>query len=208
MEKKKIAKTILKSAAVALIPTMFFAVLALISPIGYSVQTRVYSVEKHYELMGTSDYVFAVVSYNCNASFDPMLYPLSWLFGRGYMSGNFSMIYLPYWMTLNTPQGEQYNMPIWGKQKEIENEATMKVVLEEFLINLPIIPAVFFAIELVGRRRLYLWFIGGTVGFIFGSLIGTIIGFFLVAFSTIILLPRLSHRGSRLEAEESRATET
>jgi len=204
MERRKLARAILRSMGVGLVLTMFFGVFALISPSGYKVQARVNSIDRHYELSGTSDYIFAVVNYNCNASFNPLLYPLSWLIGRGYLSGDFSTIYLPYWTTQTTPQGEQYNAPVWGKPEDIENEATMKVILEEFLINLPILPAVFFVIELAGKRSVYLWFLGGTAGFALGSIVGTTaglligtgVGFFFMAFLTTILLPKLRGRGT------------
>jgi len=209
MIKKKLVTGVLKKAVIALVPTLFFGVLALLPSLGYVVQTRVNSIDKHYELYGTSDYVFAVINFKCNASFNPLLYPVSWLSGKGSMRGNFSMIYLPFWRTGVTKEGEQYFFPFWGKQKVIEGEASMKIIMEEFLKNLPFLPAIFFAVELTNRRRLYLLFLGGTAGFVLGSVIGAFVGVSLVAFSTFILMPMLrKHSRANISSPEYQATET
>jgi len=189
MQKKKLFVSVLKKFVIAVVPTLFFGLMALIPPVGYTVQTHLYSMEKHYELAGTSDYIFAVANFNCNASFNPLLYPVSWLSGKGRVQGNFSMIYLPFWTISLTKEGEKYYVPRWGKLKVIESEAAMKVVLETLLGNLPFLFVLFFATELTGRRKIYALFFGGGVGFVFGVL-GVVAGL-LVVFSTVFLLPKL-----------------
>jgi len=194
LRRGKLFVTPLKKAIIALVPTLFFILLAIISPIGYTAQTHVYAIEKHFELMEASGYAFAVVNFNCNVSFNPLLYPISWLSGKGRLSDDLSMIYLPYWTYHygRAAKDKQYALaPTWGKLKDIEGEATMKLVLEEFLINIPILYAAFFAIELKNSRRLYWSFLSGTAGFVFGDMLGVIGGFFLPVFLAILVFPKL-----------------
>jgi len=194
MLNKKLAVSIGRKILIALVATLFFGTIALIPRVGYEPKVRVYlPITKYYQ------YGFAIVDFNCNTSFNPFLYPVSWLFGRGRLSGNFSMIYLP------QSYGGEGGRFTWGKLKVIESEASMKVVLEEFYMNLPILPLIFLAMELVGWRRLYLWFLGGVVGFIFG-VVGVFFGFFIVTFSTSIIFPKLKKTASsRKHALESKA---
>lgn len=190
MNVKKLVTAILGKVGIALVCTLFFVILALIPFIGNMVDVHVYyPIEKHTEFVGDSEYSYAIVRFDANASFNPMLYPLSWLVGRGHISGNFSMVYMPYVTGGRTDYGETPQTTVWGKRTVVQGEAMMKLVIEELLNNLPLLPAIFFAIELVGRRRLYFWFLGGVVGFIFGTLTGVIVGFTCAVFSTIFLSP-------------------
>lgn len=169
----------------ALIATLLFVVVALLPYIGNNVDVNVYfPIERRRVYIGTSEFLYAVVNFDANASFNPLLYPVSWLAGRGSIVGSFSMVYVPYWTggSGNTPP-----TPQWGKPQQIKSEATMKIVIEELLNNLPILPAVFFVVELVERRRFYWWFLGGILGFDFGALTGAIVGFSLAVFSTILV---------------------
>ena len=164
---------------VALFATLIFASVALVPRVGYTSETHLY------ERTSYSQYGFAVVDFGCNASFNPFLYPVTWLFGKGYMSGNFSMVYLP------QSYGGEGGRVTWGKPELIKGEAEMKVVLDQFYMNLPILPALFFAIELAGWRRLYIWFLGGVVGFALSFPLGVFAGLFMAVFLTYFILPKL-----------------
>ena len=190
--KRNWAISLAKRVLVALFVTLIFAPVALVPRVGYTAEARIYARTAYYQ------YGFAIVDFGCNSSFNPFLYPLSWLFGRGYLSGNFSMIYLP------QSYGGSSGHVTWGKPEVIESEAVMKVVLGEFFVNLPILPALFLAIELAGWRRLYLWFLGGAVGFVFAFPFGVFAGLFVAVFSTFVILPKLRkavfNRGRVLES--------
>jgi len=189
MTKKKVALEVLEKVGMAFIFTLLFGCLSLLPYLGNKVDVQVnFPLEKHRIYVGQSENVFAVVRYNANASFNPLLYPLSWFIGRGSLSGNFSMIYLPYWVGGSSVNpGDRPPSPQWGKPDEIEGEAAMKIVIEELLNNVPILPAVFFVFELLERRRLYWWFFGGIMGFDVAALTGAIVGFSIAIISTMLV---------------------
>jgi hypothetical protein len=197
--RKPLLRALLSKIAIALFLTLFFGIFALIPSIGCKIEVYVYRPYlKIHEWVGSAELYYAIITYNANATFNPLLYPASWLTGRAVFSGNYTMVHLPSYV--GSVPGSATS-PRWGKPSEIAQSATMSLILNELFINLPFLPVIFFVIELLNKRVLIAWFFGGVAGFGVAGLIGLLAGIPIAIASTALLLPRLRDFYSRKKIE-------
>jgi hypothetical protein len=180
--------------------TLVFGILALIPSIGCKIEVEVYRpYQKIHEWVGATELYYAIITYNANATFNPLLYPASWLTGQAMLSGNYTMVHVPSYVGGYT--GDAAPSARWGKPSEIAASATMNLILNELFVNLPILPAIFFVIEALNKRILFVWFLGGVAGFGAAGLIGLLAGIPIAVISTALLFPRLRGIYSRKKIE-------
>ena len=198
--RKPLLRALLSKIAIALFLTLFFGIFALIPSIGCKIEVYVYRpYQKIHEWVGSTELYYAFITYNANATFNPLLYPASWLTGRAVFSGNYTMVHVPSYVGGYT--GDASPSPRWGKPSEIAESATMNLILNELFVNLPFLPVIFFVIELLNKRVLFLWFLGGVAGFGVAGIIGLLAGIPIAVVSTALLLPRLREIYSRKKIE-------
>jgi hypothetical protein len=185
-EEKRIV--ILRKALLTLGFTFFFTLLAIFPIVGYYGTVKVTSIK----YFGS----YAYVMYECNATYNPFLYPASWAFSRGQVSGNFTMIALPLAYRGEIPH------PIWGLKKDTQEKAMLLVIGKELQANFPTIFLICLIIEVIGKRILHLALLSGIVGFVMaevmGAFFGLATGIFLVVYvektETGMILRKLWYR--------------
>lgn len=181
--------SLLKKIGIALGITLFFSFLAAFSGIGYHGKASLILPFKEGVLEG--QYSYRIVTYSCNVSFNPFLYPLSWLQGKGHISDIFKMVYLP--QSYGSPSSDVYpyypSGAYWGTHRDMEQEGLMNVVFSQLtLLNALYLFIIIFVIELFGKHGLLLCLLGGTVGFALGGLFGSVVGFVIGALIFVFLI--------------------
>ena len=172
--------------------TLVLGLLALIPNVGYELSIEVYNRDVRYEWIDETEFLYAIVDFHADGVFSPLLYPMSWILGRGSISRNVSMVYLPDWTWGTDPRsGERYTVPRWGKPQAVRDEARMKVAVDELLINIPLLVALSATLVFLIKYRIFLWFSGGVLGFAVAGLVGMIVGLSLGVISAQIALPGL-----------------
>jgi hypothetical protein len=172
----------LKKALIALGLASLLVFLSIFPNVGYSGSAHVDrgDVVKVYELLS----IYAIVKYTYNITYNPFLYPLTWLRGDGSASGSSSMITFPL-------SGSIFVSTVWPGLKEMEEDALMCMALSEIHLNFLMLFLVALAIELAKIRSLFICVFGGVIGFISGGLLGTIGGFFIPFFVIEFIMVRL-----------------
>jgi len=144
--------------------TFLFALSAIFPSIGYTGTFEFVSIERFQQ--------YAIVDFRGNATFNPFLYPASWLFGNGVVSGNYTMVLPPL-----AYSGREIPSPKWGGKEDTMEKAELAVIGREMKANLPLIFLICLAIEIVGKRILYLSFFSGVLGFAMAEVVGAFVGF-------------------------------
>jgi len=142
--------------------TFLFALLAVFPSIGYTGTFEFTSIERFPR--------YAIVQFRGNATLNPVLYPASWVFRGGRISGNYTMILPP------TAYSGEIPRPKWGGREDTREKAELTVIGGELKANLPMIFLVCLIVEVIGRRILYLSILSGVVGFFMAEAVGTFIG--------------------------------
>lgn len=159
--------------------TLFLALLAIFAGLGYSGAAHTKVIERY-----PSGYW--LVDASCNITYNPFLYGFSWSTGRGWFSDNFTIVSTPTFVG-----GGETRHPLWRTPADLEEEATISVILREVFINIPWNFVIILAIELTKTRYFYFCLFGGTIGFSAGEVVGSIVGFFVGALLIAFVLPRL-----------------
>jgi|GEM_PF-3701196 hypothetical protein len=179
---------LLRRALLILGFTFLFTLLAIFPMVGYYGMARINSIE----YFGS----YAYVKFEYEATYNPSLYPASWVFGKGVISGNFTMITLPLAYKGEIPR------PVWGSKKDILDKAMLMIVIGELKANLPTILLICLIIEVIEKRILHLMILSGIVGFfmaeVMGAFIGLATGVFMVIYiertETGVILRRLWYK--------------
>jgi len=122
---------------------------------------------------------------NFSVTFNPFIYPLSWLRGYGNPSGAYLFISEP------TYVGGEFKYPAWRLPADLEDEVMIKVTLQEIPLNILFNFGLFLMVELTRLRVLYFCMLGGVLGFPIGGSIGSVIGFFVGALLGVYVIPRI-----------------
>ena len=145
-----------------------------------------YQVHKVQELSFVPNYYygFAIANFTFDATYNPVLFPFYWLMGKGHISGDFSMKYLPH----GYETGE-HPRPIYGQKPEDRygNYASY-VATWGTLANLVILLIMTVAIELLKHRALYALLFFGMFGFAVAGLTGTVGGLVVGVFVVLYVL--------------------
>jgi|GEM_PF-5764618 hypothetical protein len=162
--------------------TMLFAVVSIFPCLGYVGEAQV-SVE------GSDPLGWLLVRAKCNMTYNPLIFPLTWLSGRGVYSGSFLFWSKPtyYGGQWNARTGAANIGIVWRAPDELENEAISLHFLDEFYKNIPFILILFFVIGLLNVQDLYLALAFGIFGFPLFGTIGTLL-FFSAGYLGLILL--------------------
>ncbi|MEM2703277.1 MAG: hypothetical protein QXR45_08960, partial [Candidatus Bathyarchaeia archaeon] len=111
----------------------------------------------------------------CDMVYNPLLYPSYWIVGRGKITGNFSIMYVP-----EGYKPGEFGGPIWGVKPEERFDFYINYMLFwGILPNLMILLFLSFIIEIIGEKGLYWILFFGIFGFYFLQVTGVIIGIFL-----------------------------
>lgn len=159
--------------------TLSFALLAIFAGTGYSGAAHTKVIERD-----PSGYW--LVDASCNITYNPFLYAFSWSTGRGRFLANFTFVSTPTFVG-----GGETRHPLWRTPADLDEEATLAVILTEVFINVPCNFVIILAIELTKTRYFYFGLFGGTIGFSAGKVVGSIVGFFVGALLIAFVLPRL-----------------
>ena len=181
MRRKK-ALSILRKLFGAIGLTMLFAVISIFPYLGYIGEAQV-TVE------GSDPLGWLLVRAVCNITYNPIIFPLTWLRGKGVYSGSFLFWSKPtyYGGQWNARTGAAKIGIVWRAPDELENEAISLQFLEELFKNIPFILILFFAIGLLNVQDLYLALTFGIFGFPFFGMIGTFL-FFIAGYLGLLIL--------------------
>lgn len=175
---------IAKAILYILLLTALFGLLAMFPNVGYSGKAHVKSVDPYYA--GGSIYVEADV----DVTFNPILYPLSWLFGEGHISR-------PIWSVSVMEHVGHWTI------NDLEDSVLFSAMLSELIRNFLFLFIMVASIEIVRQRKLHLCLLAGVFGFYFGGFIGAFVGLFIGGFSIFLLLPYLEELGYEWFLEEN-----
>lgn len=192
--KREKAKSLVMKIAIAFGISLLFALLAIIPPLGYSGKAQVKVLERHW----TGYWLFDA---NFSATFNPFVYPLSWLSGYGNPSGAFLFISAP------TYVGGEFKYPAWRSPADLEDEVMIKITLKEIPLNILFNFGVFLVVELTRLRVLYFCILGGVLGFPIGGSIGAVTGFFVGALLGVYVIPRIIKSAYRTRIKDPLLTE-
>jgi len=203
-EGKSIKPAVVKAASVPVV-ALALGLLALIPNVGYKLNIELYRpYDTRYEWIDETEFLYAIVDFHADGVFSPLLYPMSWVLGKGILSHNFSMVYLPDWTWGTDPvSGERYTIPRWGKPQAVREEARTKVTLDELLINIPLLVAISTTLVLLIKHRIFLWLLGGVLGFAVAGLVGIVVGLSVGVISAQVVLPMLSRRRQGQKAAQT-----
>lgn len=168
---------IVQKLIIAMLFTFLFAFLGIFSGSGY----HLYQInETSFVSHGQSGYADA--SFKLNMAYDPLLYPYYWILGVGRVNGTFSMMYVP---DAYGPSGRPY----YGTQpSERYQTYILHMLTWGTLPNVVILFILAIAIEIIGRRSLYLVAFGGILGFYAYEVLGATVGVVAGSVALFVLL--------------------
>ena len=175
----------LKKSLVPLGITLLFALFSLYPRLAYNGEAQINNVYRNFQLL------YQDVDITCNVTFNPFLFPLSWLTGRGQVSQRFLMRTVPKAVT-------QFTI-VWPSPEEIKDDALLIVTLNSLFINIPYNFVIFLAIEIIKLRIIYFFFFAGIIGFLVGSLTGALVGS-LIGLIIIFLLKEVLNKKLHIES--------
>lgn len=178
-KRRKQVILILRKLLIALGVALLFSFLGLFSGLGYYGEASTRTLDK--DRMG-----FWLVEANCNISFNPFLYPFSWLSGKGYFSESFQFLSVP------TYVGFDVKYPAWRSTEELNEEAILRVIMNSVVVNIPSNFFMLLAIGIMEQQLLYLCVFGGIIGFLIGQVLGSVLGLIAVIFIAYYLMPKLN----------------
>lgn len=153
--------------------TLFLLLLGLFSGLGYRVQSM-----KEVSFVPHNRLLYADAIFQCDVTFNPVLFPFYWIMGAGHLEGNFS--------TVIVPEGllpvEQI-VPVWGMQASRIDSYITRIVTWGIFANAIVLFVIALFIEVIGKRVLYSAIFLCMIGFAFAGLIGAATGLFVGAFA-------------------------
>jgi len=152
--------------------TLLFLLLGLFGGLGYHV-----SSVKEVSFVPNNFGLYADAVFQCDITFNPVLYPFYWVVGAGHLEGNFSMVFIPEGLM----PGE-YGGPVWGRPATRADIYVTRVITWGTIGNAVLLLVLAIFIEVIGKRVLFLAIFTGTLGFRFGGLAGALGGLCMGAF--------------------------
>jgi len=107
---------------IALGIAVLFGFLGIFPSLGYHGEVNTQVVDR-------DPWGFWIVSAECNVSFNPVLYPFSWISGRGLYSTAFEFVSVP------TYVGYEFKYPAWRSSAELSEEAIIIVLVNHIMMN-------------------------------------------------------------------------
>jgi hypothetical protein len=125
---------------------------------------------------------YADATFTVNMVYNPIVYPLYWVMGKGYVNGTFRMMYVP-----ESYAPGEFGGPMWGMTPQDRyDEYILYMVTWGTLLNLVFLLAITVIIDFAGYRSLYLVLLFGVFGFYTFQIIGMLMG--IAAGSMVALL--------------------
>lgn len=165
----------------AVVMALFFVLLGTFGGVGYHVH-RIQELS----FQPNSRFGYADAEFTFDATYNPILHPFYWLIGRGHVSGNFSMMYLPQYYH----QLRDFPIPIWGSPEVRSENYISFMVTGGTFANLAVLLILTVIIEISRRRVLYLLLFSGIIGFSAGGVIGITVGSIIGALVALYILKR------------------
>jgi hypothetical protein len=159
---------IAKKPIIAGLIAALFLVLSLINGIGYHI-TELWEVSYVPNLQ--EDYADVIL--RCNMTLNPLLYPYYWLKGLGIFEGDYPMIHIP-------------ALSFMTAQARLDNYI-MLIITAGNLSNLVVFFLIAIAIELIGKRVIYIVLFSSIIGFAFAGITGTIAGMIAGIFPALLI---------------------
>ena len=187
MDERRSVK-IIRKLVVAVLFALLFTFLSFFSGPGYHVnQMEEVSFDRYFGLG------FANATFQCDIVFNPLVYPFYWFTGSGHFVGNFSMMYVP--------EGySQGGRAFYGSfPRDRYPEYLTYVTTWGTLPNLVVLLFITLAVEVVGRRILYLFLLSGILGFYAFTLVGTVVGVIAGCLAALLASRLARARGYTLE---------
>jgi len=154
---------ILRKLVVAVLFSFLFVLLGFFSGLGYHVN-RIEETSFVYQ------YTYAQAEFSADVIYNPLVYPYYWVLGSGHVYGSFSMIYIP---DAYTASGR----PFYGAGPSGRYAEYLLIVISwGTLPNLLTLFVVTLAVEVVGRRVIYMVLLLGSIGFYWFVLEGVLLG--------------------------------
>ena len=166
---------------IALGITGFFSLLSILPSLGYVGEA--YISKQSYGLEGAG---WLKVIANCNMTYNPFLYSFTWLGGRGVSSDSLIFWSKPTWTGTGIA---------WRSQEDLKDEAIIRTILGQLLVNIPFNFVLILLIGLTGMQDLYLCLIVGIISFLFGGTIGALASFFAGLSLVVFIRLRLVKEG-------------
>jgi len=186
LRKEKI-KYALKKFLCSIVITIFLAVLSSLPNIGFSGRTVNVAIE------GWDQYGNLYVLANCEVTYNPLLYPLSWLFMGGSFSGKFYFISTPLYGA--SPFGEYSPHVYWPSRYELMQEALDSLVVHNLSVNIIVVFCIVLVIMAFKIYDLYLCIFLGALTFPIGGPCGVLAAFTLTLLAAVFVKLKLKGRG-------------
>jgi hypothetical protein len=164
-----------KRCLIALGISLLLALLSIIPGIGYHGEAYINDFERN------PRYLFTDVNVTTSITYNPFLFPFSWLTGNGQAGLHFMMRV--------APQGAFMGMVSWESFEEMKQDALLIVTINALFVNTPYIFLILLAIEIMRLRPLYISLVGGIIGFLAG---GPIVAIATFLTATFLLWPLIS----------------
>ncbi|MDH5694657.1 MAG: ABC transporter permease [Gammaproteobacteria bacterium] len=174
----KLRKILFKSVFI-LAMALLLALLGTFDRIGY----HVHEIE---ELSFTPDYRYnyADATFKFNATYNPILYPFYWILGKGHISGDFSMIYLP-----ESYERSEWGPAVFGSSPEDHFGKYISFMLTWGIFgNFGFLLLMTIVIEALKRRVLYASLFSGVFGFSIAGISGMMVGLFVGGIAAVLVL--------------------
>jgi len=159
---------IVKKPIIAGLMAALFLVLGLINGIGYRI-TELREVSYVPDLQET----YADVILRCNMTLNPLLYPYYWLKGLGIFEGNYPIVRIPALSHMTA--------------RARLDDYVMLIITTGNLSNLMALFLIAIAIELIGKRVIYIVQFSSIIGFAFAGITGTIAGIIAGIFPALLI---------------------
>ncbi|MEM2352466.1 MAG: hypothetical protein QXT26_08680 [Thermoproteota archaeon] len=168
---------------------IFVEILSALPSLGYSIE-----IENYTEL-GRETVGRIIISAKYNAAFNPFLYGLTWVYGKGYIEGYFNFTTTPQWYLVQGPTGDVFLRYRNPTPTEIREQATSNLAMEQFNINALFNIAMLILVGLMRMHDVYLCIMGGILGFAVAGILGAFIFFIAILIIAIYVKLRMWKEG-------------
>ena len=191
MRQKGRINVLLKTLFLSLVITVFLMFLSSLPGLGYSGRTL------NVEIKGEDNHGNLYVLANCEVTYNPVLYPLSWLIGSGRFSGRFYFISAPLYGA--SPSGEFSPHRFWPSRYELMQQALDSLVFHHLSVNAIFMFIVVLVSSFFHIYDLYLCVFVSAIFFPLAGLMGTITAFFSILLISIFVKVILKRDGLLVE---------